>query len=63
MPNSKFPYVDPALVRVLETAYPDRCPDPKWSERDIWIKVGNAQVVRFLHQQMVGQQENPLGDD
>lgn len=57
------PPVDPELVRFLEAAYPDRCPDPKDHERSIWAKVGNAEVVRFLRHTMEQQHENPLGDD
>lgn len=36
------------LIRLLDEAYPERCPDPKASDRDIWIAVGARQVVRFL---------------
>jgi hypothetical protein len=36
------------LLRMLDEAYPERCPDPKASDRDIWIAVGQRQVVRFL---------------
>lgn len=36
------------LIRLLDAAFPERCPDPSMSDRDIWIAVGKRQVVRFL---------------
>jgi hypothetical protein len=45
-----YPAVSPALVEVLEGLYPDRCPAPDTSDRDIWRAVGRAEVVRFLRE-------------
>jgi hypothetical protein len=38
----------PALIEWLETLYPERCPDPKDTEREVWMKAGERRVVRVL---------------
>ncbi|MBU4567005.1 MAG: hypothetical protein KKE29_19995 [Proteobacteria bacterium] len=48
--SRRIPTPDPALVEALDRLYPDKCPDPKDSERQIWIKVGQRSVVRKLQQ-------------
>jgi len=48
--SRRIPTPDRALVEALDQLYPDRCPDPRDSDREIWIKVGQRQVVRKLIQ-------------
>ena len=50
--QNQFPHVSEALVKHLERLYPDRTPDPTWSERDIWIRVGMVKIIRLLRQQL-----------
>lgn len=49
-PNRDFPAVSLPLVEELEKRYPDCCPSPDASDREIWMAVGRAQVVRFLRE-------------
>lgn len=49
--ETEFPRVPSDLVEALEVLYPDRCPDIKTSEREVWAALGRAEVVRFLKQQ------------
>ena len=49
MGNPKAPFVPPELVDWLASIYPDRCPDLKTPDRDIWYAAGQAQVVRKKH--------------
>jgi hypothetical protein len=44
----KLPDLSKDLIAVLDERFPSRCPDPKDSEREIWIKVGQRKVVEFL---------------
>jgi hypothetical protein len=37
-----------ALVQWLDTLYPEKSPDPKDSEREIWMKAGERRVINFL---------------
>jgi hypothetical protein len=49
MPQQKeFPHVSEALLKELDALFPEKCPDPNWDERKIWIKVGQRDVVRLL---------------
>jgi hypothetical protein len=43
-----FPPIDEALVKKLDEVYPESCPDPAASEREIWMAAGARQVVRML---------------
>ena len=48
MDYSVLPLHDiPALIEWLDTLYPDRCPDPKHTEREIWMKAGERRLVCF----------------
>ena len=51
-----FPPIDEALVKKLDEVYPESCPDPAASERDIWMAVGARQVVRMLRAVYLEQQ-------
>jgi hypothetical protein len=57
-----FPAVPEVLLKELERRFPDRCPDPKLTDREIWMKVGAVQVVRFLRAQF-DEQHAPLHGD
>lgn len=51
-----FPPIDEALIKKLDEVYPESCPDPAASERDIWMAVGCRQVVRMLRAVYLEQQ-------
>ena len=51
-----FPPIDEALIKRLDEVYPEACPDPAASEREIWIAVGARQVVRMLRAVYLEQQ-------
>jgi hypothetical protein len=53
-----FPPIDEALVKKLDEVYPESCPDPAASEREIWMAVGARQVVRMLRAVYLEQQNN-----
>lgn len=36
------------LVNYLEEVFPDRMPSSKTTERELWVKAGQVEVVRFL---------------
>lgn len=35
-------------LRALNRLFPDRCPNPSDTDRDIWMKVGARRVVEFI---------------
>lgn len=55
-----IPPISKELLESLSALYPDRCPEPTDSERDIWIKVGQVSVIRFLEHKFEEQNENTL---
>ena len=60
MKPKDFPTVPEALLKELDRLFPERCPVPDLSEREVWIKVGQRQVVRFLLKQFEIQNQNIL---
>ena len=51
-----FPPIDEALIKRLDEVYPESCPDPASSDREIWTAVGARQVVRMLRAVYLEQQ-------
>lgn len=43
-----FPLLSRDLIKKLDEAYPLRLPDPKDTDRMVWIKVGQRMVVDQL---------------
>lgn len=56
----KPPAIDRKLVEYLEQVFPDKCPDPQFSEKEVWIAVGSAQVVRHLRFILEEQEQSVL---
>lgn len=60
MAPPKEPAIPLGMVEYLETLYPDRCPLPGEADRQIWIDVGEANVVRHIRNLWNRQQKNIL---
>ena len=58
----RLPYVDAALLNYLEALFPDKCPEPDASERDVWLTCGAVGVVRKLRSIHEEQREQQLGE-
>jgi len=59
--SHKLPTVTLELLEYLETIFPDKCPDRGSSVEDIYVKIGNVQVIRKLRSLHEEQTKNPLG--
>lgn len=46
----KTPYISDELIEFLDKMYPERTPETSWTDREIWVKVGERKVVRKLKQ-------------
>ena len=57
----KLPYVDEPLLDWLEQIYPDKCPEPNMSDREIWMARGAVTVIRNLRRLHEEQREAMLG--
>ncbi len=58
-----LPDLSRRLLERLDELYPDRCPDPNDSERDVWIKAGQRKVVNFLWDVFDEQNETIITKD
>lgn len=59
---NKLPVIPKDLLDVLDAKFPEKCPEVNWSDREIWIKVGQRSVVRHLLKIYEQQNENILGE-
>lgn len=59
MADQKAPFVDPKVVAWLNTQFPDKCPRPTDTKREIWMSVGARRVVTHLSALAKDQSENP----
>lgn len=57
-----LPSIPEDLVKALDLAFPERCPEPEWSDRDIWMRVGERRVIRFLLRKFKEQTDNVMRD-
>lgn len=48
----------PDLLKALNNAYPPRPPDPRDTEREIWMKAGERRLVEALHARFEETQEH-----
>lgn len=58
MEEPQFPLIPASLIEALDKLYPNRSPQLTWSDREIWWKGGQRQVVDFLREQYDRQSEN-----
>jgi hypothetical protein len=55
-----FPAIPADLLEALEKAFPERSADLKWSDRQVWFKAGECEVVRFLRAKFTEQNETVI---
>lgn len=59
---SKLPVIPKDLLDALDKQFPEQCPLINWSDREIWVKVGQRSVIRHLLKAYELQNENILGE-
>ncbi len=57
---SKEPWVTEDLIAYLTSIYPDKSPELKWTDKEVWFHRGEVQVVRHLTNILNKQKENML---
>jgi hypothetical protein len=57
------PLITKDLLEYLERIYPDKCPEPATPEREIWIAVGRATLVRHLRRLFIKQTATVVAED
>lgn len=58
--SGDLPVIPEDLLKALDSIFPERCPDPSWSEREVWMRVGERRVVKFLQRVFAEQNDNVL---
>lgn len=59
-PKNVFPAVSKELYETLDALFPLKSPEMSWNERQIWIMVGQREVLNFLKHCRELQIENSL---
>jgi hypothetical protein len=57
--NETFP-LDPDFIHFLDRRFPERCPDPRDTDREVWMKAGERRVVAWLLSLLRQQEENDV---
>ena len=60
MQDTPFPPIPEALLKALEAMFPERSADLQWTDRQVWFKAGERNIVRFLRAEYEAQQETIL---
>lgn len=55
--SRQLPPIPRPLMDALELLFPERCPNPNDSEREIWMKAGERRVITVMRQQYERQVE------
>jgi len=58
--DDAFPAVSKALLAALNERFPVQCPNLSDTERMVWFKAGQRQVVDFLFEQLRRQEASIL---
>ena len=58
--NPFEPHVSEELIKYLSQIYPDKSPELKWTDKEVWFHRGEVQVVRHLTNILNKQKENML---
>jgi hypothetical protein len=58
MTMRRIPPLGKDLIQALDERIPERCPDPTWSEREIWMYSGKRELVNFLIKELKEQEDN-----
>jgi hypothetical protein len=56
--HEQFPHIPEALVAALDKAFPLTSPTLSDTERAIFVRVGQRQVIEFLREQFRQQQDD-----
>ena len=55
--NENLILIDKKLVIELQRLFPDKSADLSMSEKEVWYKSGQANVIRYLKDQYLRQQQ------
>ena len=53
-----IPDITEDLINALDERFPEQCADLKWTEKEVWFKSGQRNVIKFLLEIMREQKED-----
>jgi len=53
--QDKFPPIDEKLLEALDKLFPERTPEINMDMKEIYFRIGQRSVVRFLHEKFKNQ--------
>jgi len=60
MSDQPFPAPPKRLLDALDKQFPEQSADLRWSDREVWFKAGQRDVVNFLRNVLRHQEEDAL---
>jgi len=53
--KDQFPHVNQELLQALDKLFPERTPEINMDMKEIYFRIGQRSVVRFLHEKVKTQ--------
>ena len=53
--KDQFPHVNQELLQALDNLFPERTPEINMDMKEIYFRIGQRSVVRFLHEKVKTQ--------
>lgn len=54
----KLPHVSKEMLEVLDVLFPERTPEINMDMKEIYFRIGQRSVIRYLHAEAKKQSEN-----
>lgn len=59
----KLPHVSKEMLEVLDVLFPERTPEVNMDMKEIYFRIGQRSVIRYLHAEAKKQSENIIEDN
>ena len=53
--NIKMPDISKELIEVLNKLFPERSAELEWTEKEVWFRTGQRNIIRFLNSHFTEQ--------
>lgn len=60
--QTKLPVITKELLDALDELFPEKTPEINMEPKEMYFKIGQRSVVRFLHEKQKQQSENIMED-
>ena len=60
--QTKLPVITNELLEALDVLFPEKTPEINMEPKEMYYRIGQRSVVRFLHEKLKQQSENIMED-